>query len=84
MVPLLYCALADTDYVEIQDDIVYVHEWGVVELDEGYLEARGAQWGYLDPCGYLVDYYPDEAVLSMAVRDEAPLVGPYPADFFED
>jgi hypothetical protein len=61
MIPLLYCALADTVVAEIPEDIVFVHEWGVVELDEGYLEATGTPDGYLDPCGYLIEYYPDVA-----------------------
>jgi hypothetical protein len=66
MVPLLYFALADTVIAEVPDDMVFIHEWGVVELDEGYLEAKGARCGYLDEGGYLVDYYPVEA--------EAPVV----------
>jgi predicted deacylase len=28
--------------------------------------------------------YPGDAILQMAVRDEAPLVGPYPEDYWED
>ncbi|MFC2015997.1 succinylglutamate desuccinylase/aspartoacylase family protein [Chloroflexota bacterium] len=29
-------------------------------------------------------FYPGDAVLQMAVRDEAPLVGPYPEDYWKD
>ncbi len=28
-------------------------------------------------------YYPGEAVLVMAIRDDAPLVAPYPEDYFK-
>lgn len=66
MIPLLYFALADTVIEYVPDDIVFIHEWGVVELDEGYCEAKGARWGSLDERGYLVDYYPVEV--------EAPVV----------
>ncbi len=66
MIPLLYCALADTVIAYVPDDVVFIHEWGVVELDEGYYEARGAHWGSLDGHGCLIDYYP--------VGVEAPVV----------
>ncbi|OPL17597.1 MAG: hypothetical protein AVO35_09200 [Candidatus Aegiribacteria sp. MLS_C] len=32
---------------------VHVHEWGVIELDLSFPEARGARWGYLRPNGIL-------------------------------
>jgi hypothetical protein len=60
MIPLLYCALADTDIVEVPADLVLVHEWGVVELDEGRYDLKGARWGYLDGSDHLIDYIPDE------------------------
>jgi hypothetical protein len=66
MIPLLYCALADTVIAYVPDDVVFIHEWGVVELDEGYYEAKGTRWGTLDEHGYLIDYYP--------VGVEAPVV----------
>jgi hypothetical protein len=59
MIPLLYCALADTVIAEVPDDMVFVHEWGVVELDDGRYDLKGARWGILDDSGHLIDYSPD-------------------------
>ncbi len=66
MIPLLYCALADTVMVEVSDDVLFVHEWGVVEIDNAYLEVQGAMDGYIDEDGFFWGYIPVEA--------EAPVV----------
>jgi hypothetical protein len=29
-------------------------------------------------------YHPGEALLGLAIRDDAPLIAPYPADYFKD
>ena len=57
MVPLLWCALADTDMVYVPDDMVFIHEWGVIEVNELYLEVEGCPNGYIDEQGYF-QYYP--------------------------
>ncbi len=68
---LLVCVLANVLLPEFSDDMIYIHEWGVVELDEFYLPARGCPDGYVDQDGYL--QYPMAEV-------EAPVVYFYGAD----
>jgi hypothetical protein len=29
-------------------------------------------------------YHPGEALLGLAIRDDAPLIAPYPTDYFKD
>ncbi|MBD3370938.1 hypothetical protein GF402_11340 [Candidatus Fermentibacteria bacterium] len=48
MIPFLYFALADTVIVEPPDEMVSVHEWGVIELDESQAGAVGVPDGYVD------------------------------------
>ncbi len=38
------------------DDMIYIHEWGVIEMDEQYLHARGCPDGYIDEFGYFQEY----------------------------
>ena len=77
MFPFLFPLFADTVVAEYDMDIVYVHEWGVVEYQQGSLQATGARWGYLDCDATLRDYVPDMA--------EAPVVWfhgqPFTGDF---
>jgi predicted deacylase len=40
--------------------------------------------GYVIGRAHGIFFYPGDAILTMAVRDDEPLVGPYPEDFFED
>jgi hypothetical protein len=56
MLPLLWCALADTVVAEYTPETVFVHEWGVVVVDEGYPQARGNPYGRIDQDGYLMDF----------------------------
>jgi len=41
---------------QINQDAVLIHEWGVIEVDEMYLTARGVPDGWLDEDGYFHDY----------------------------
>ncbi len=56
MIPLLFFAVTDTVVSNVNYEIVYVHEWGVVEVDMGFPTAGGAMWGYLDDQGTLEPY----------------------------
>ncbi len=53
---LLTCVLANVLLAEYTDDMVYIHEWGVIEMDEVYLQARGCPDGYIDEDGYFWEY----------------------------
>jgi len=66
MIPFFFFAVTDTVAVPIDMDVVYVHEWGVIEFDEAVPAAVGAQWGYLNDQGILEPYYEYEV--------EAPVV----------
>jgi len=50
-------------------------------LGEGLLRAEYE--GFVMGRSHGIYFYPGQAVLGMAIRDEAPLVAPYPDDFFE-
>ncbi len=39
--------------------------------------------GFVISCPPGILYYPGEATVLLAIRDDEPLVGPYPASFFE-
>jgi len=60
MVPLLWCALADTGIVNVPSNMVFIHEWGVIEVDEFYLEAEGCPDGWVGEYGYFQDYPENE------------------------
>ena len=51
MIPLLFSVLVDTVVVDPDFESVRVHEWGVVQLDNSYLTATGAEWCFLDENG---------------------------------
>ena len=51
MIPLLFSALVDTVVVDPDFETIRVHEWGVVQLDDSYLTATGAEWCFLDENG---------------------------------
>ncbi|MBN2586798.1 MAG: hypothetical protein JXA64_04490 [Candidatus Fermentibacteraceae bacterium] len=53
MIPFLYFAVADTIVAPMDYETVYVHEWGVIEVDLSFPEALGAEWGYLGEDGVL-------------------------------
>ena len=53
--------------------------WGR-PLGEGLLRAEYD--GFVIGRSHGIYFYPGDAVLGMAIRDEAPLVAPYPEDFF--
>jgi len=57
MIPFFFFAVTDTVAVPIDMDVVYLHEWGVIEFDEAVPAAVGAQWGYLNDQGMLEPYY---------------------------
>jgi predicted deacylase len=54
--------------------------WGR-PLEEGTLRAEHE--GFVIGRAHGIYFYPGDPVLYMAVRDDAPLVGPYPQDFFD-
>ncbi len=56
MIPFFFFAVTDTVAIDIDFETVYVHEWGVVEVDMGFPTAGGAKWGYLDDQGTLEPY----------------------------
>ncbi len=55
--------------------------WGR-PIGDGVLHAKHD--GFVIGRTHGIYYYPGDAVLSMAIRDEAPLVAPYPEDYFKD
>ena len=67
------------DRVNIGDPLAEMRDaWGRVL---GVLHSEYEGFVISRPRGIL--YYPGEATLLMAIRDEEPLVGPYPEKFFE-
>ncbi|MBN2585749.1 MAG: hypothetical protein JXA64_04285 [Candidatus Fermentibacteraceae bacterium] len=56
MLQLICCLLANAVCAEFSDDIVYVHEWGVILLDGSYLRAAGCPGGYIDEYGCFQEY----------------------------
>jgi predicted deacylase len=55
--------------------------WGR-PMGEGLL--RSEHDGFVMGRSHGIYFYPGNAVLGMAIRDDAPLVAPYPEDFFKD
>ena len=53
---LLVLALVNVLPAEYTDDMIYIHEWGVIEMDEQYLQVRGCPDGYITPDGYFQEY----------------------------
>jgi hypothetical protein len=66
MLPFFFFAVTDTVAVEVDFETVYVHEWGVIDFDEIFDTAAGAEWGYLNDRGILEPY--------SEVEVEAPVV----------
>ena len=58
MVVMILLTLAGSPVIPTSEEIVFVHEWGVVLIDEDIPMAQGAQQGYLDDRGMLQPYYP--------------------------
>ena len=54
--------------------------WGR-PLEGGVLRAEYE--GFVIGRAHGIYFYPGDPVLFMGVRDEAPLVGPYPEDYFD-
>jgi predicted deacylase len=70
------------DLVSVGDPVAEVRDaWGR-PLGDGLLRAEHD--GFVMGRSHGIYYYPGDAVLGMAIRDDAPLVGPYPEDFFEE
>ncbi|MCL7454625.1 MAG: succinylglutamate desuccinylase/aspartoacylase family protein [Anaerolineae bacterium] len=70
------------DLVQAGDPVAEVRDvWGR-PLGEGVLRAEYD--GFVMGRSHGIYYYPGDAVLGMAIRDEAPLVAPYPEDFFKE
>ncbi len=57
MIFLILLVLAGSPVTATSEEIVFVHEWGVVLIDEVIPMAQGAQQGYLDELGMLQPYY---------------------------
>jgi predicted deacylase len=69
------------DAVKAGDPVGVLRDvWGR-PLDEGVLLAE--KDGFVLGRAHGAYFYPGQAVLHMAVRDEAPLVAPYPEDFYK-
>ena len=66
MILILLLTLTGLQVTEASEETVFVHEWGVVLIDEVLPSACGAERGYLEENGTLQPYY------SMAV--DAPVI----------
>jgi hypothetical protein len=74
--------VAPGDVVKKGDPVAEMRDvWGR-PLDDGLLRAEYD--GFVMGRSHGIYYYPGEAVLGMAIRDEAPLVAPYPEDYFKE
>ncbi len=70
------------DIVKTGDVVAEVCDvWGR-PLGEGVL--RSEYDGFVMGRSHGIYFYPGDAVLGMAIRDDAPLVAPYPADYYTD
>lgn len=56
MIPLILCINMIASNAVSSEDVVGIHEWGVILLDESYLYARGCPDGYIDEFGYFQEY----------------------------
>lgn len=72
------------DLVKVGDPVArQLDIWGrPLGDDDGLL--RSELDGFVIGRAHGVFYYPGNAVLSMAIRDDAPLVAPYPDDYFKE
>lgn len=69
------------DRLQVGDPVAEVRDvWGR-PLGEGLLRAEFD--GFVMGRSHGIYFYPGQPVLGMAIRDEAPLVAPYPEDFFK-
>jgi predicted deacylase len=70
------------DLVNTGDPVAEVRDvWGR-PLGDGLL--RSEYQGFVIGRSHGIYFYPGDAVLGMAIRDDAPLVAPYPKDYFEE
>ena len=70
------------DTVKVGDPVAEVRDiWGR-PVGDGWL--RSEHEGFILGRSHGIYFYPGDAVLCTAVRDDAPLVGPYPPDYFKD
>jgi predicted deacylase len=69
------------DLVSVGDPVARALDvWGR-PLGDGLL--RSEHDGFVTGRSHGIYFYPGDAVLGMAIRDDAPLVAPYPEDFFQ-
>jgi predicted deacylase len=70
------------DIVKAGDPVAEVRDvWGR-PVEDGLL--RSEYDGFVIGRSHGIYYYPGNEVLGMAIRDDAPLVAPYPADYYKD
>jgi len=70
------------DVLQAGDPVAEIRDvWGR-PLGDGLLRAE--KDGVVIGRSHGIYYYPGNEVLTMGVRDEAPLIGPYPDDFFKE
>jgi predicted deacylase len=70
------------DRVQVGDPVAEVRDiWGR-PLGDGLL--RSEYDGFVIGRSHGIYFYPGDAIMSMAIRDDAPLVAPYPDDYFKD
>jgi predicted deacylase len=70
------------DLVSAGDPVAEVRDvWGR-PIGDGLLRAEYD--GFVIGRSHGIYYYPGDAVLSLAIRDEAPLIAPYPAEFYRE
>ena len=83
MLPLLFFALTDTSVVQIPSDMVFIHEWGVIEVDEEYLTLRGAPDGWVDELGYVQDYPMADVTAPVVYFHGAECTGTFTVDVYD-
>jgi predicted deacylase len=70
------------DLVQRGDAVAEIRDvWGR-PLGEGVI--RSAFDGFVIGRSHGIYYYPGDPILGMAIRDDQPLLAPYPADFFKE
>jgi predicted deacylase len=70
------------DMVEAGDPVAELRDvWG---RPIGDSLLRSEYDGFVMGRSHGIYYYPGDAVLGMAIRDDAPLVAPYPEDYYKD